>query len=211
MLQRLNMSPGSSATRNLITHSARYGLIKGNHSAEFIEVTPDGKTALDHESIQKQKRKHFELSISRIDPFNKIFAKYRDKRLPDTAVLGDELERVGIAPNDVERGMSVLKSNLQFVGAISRINNADYITLPSEEDTLEEPADQDQQDDVPDVGGASNPPPSRAKEPSFETGAMRAPSLHIDVQVHIDSGISLEQIDKIFESMAAHLYGNRHE
>jgi len=33
------------------------------------------------------------------------------------------------------------------------------------------------------------------------------PSLHIDVQVHIPTDASAEQIDRIFESMARHLYG----
>lgn len=33
-----------------------------------------------------------------------------------------------------------------------------------------------------------------------------APSLHIDVQVHISSDASAEQIDQIFASMAKHLY-----
>lgn len=35
------------------------------------------------------------------------------------------------------------------------------------------------------------------------------PSLHIDVQVHIPSDASLNQIDAIFASMAKHLYPNR--
>lgn len=34
-----------------------------------------------------------------------------------------------------------------------------------------------------------------------------APSLHIDVQVHVSSDASAEQIDQIFASMAKHLYG----
>lgn len=34
-----------------------------------------------------------------------------------------------------------------------------------------------------------------------------APTLHIDVQVHVSSEASAEQIDQIFSSMAKHLYG----
>lgn len=34
-----------------------------------------------------------------------------------------------------------------------------------------------------------------------------APSLHIDIQVHVSSEASAEQIDQIFASMAKHLYG----
>jgi len=36
-----------------------------------------------------------------------------------------------------------------------------------------------------------------------------APPLHIDIQVHISPDASADQIDKIFESMAKHLYGRK--
>jgi len=38
-------------------------------------------------------------------------------------------------------------------------------------------------------------------------GGPLAPSLHMDIQIHIAADASLEQIDRIFESMAKHLYG----
>lgn len=39
--------------------------------------------------------------------------------------------------------------------------------------------------------------------------ASSYPALHIDIQIHISPESSSEQIDKIFESMAKHLYGSR--
>ena len=46
--------------------------------------------------------------------------------------------------------------------------------------------------------------------PSVKSGSMHeAPSVHIDVQVHISPDASADQIDKIFESMAKHLYGRQ--
>ena len=36
-----------------------------------------------------------------------------------------------------------------------------------------------------------------------------APSLHIDLQIHISPEASPDQIDKIFSSMSKHLYGNK--
>lgn len=43
--------------------------------------------------------------------------------------------------------------------------------------------------------------------PSMPTAGLR-PSLHIDVQIHISSDLSTEQIDQVFASMAKHLYTN---
>jgi hypothetical protein len=54
------------------------------------------------------------------------------------------------------------------------------------------------------------PPPTPAPRPaSGEAGedVLTRPNLHIDIQVHIPPEASLEQIEKVFESMARHLYG----
>lgn len=49
---------------------------------------------------------------------------------------------------------------------------------------------------------AAPPPPQQA--PSSRSGG---PEVHIDIQIHISPDSSHDQIDKIFESMAKHLYG----
>lgn len=49
------------------------------------------------------------------------------------------------------------------------------------------------------------PAPAAPAQPQRHNPA--SPSLHIDIQVHISSDASLEQIDKVFSSMAKHLYG----
>jgi hypothetical protein len=49
---------------------------------------------------------------------------------------------------------------------------------------------------------AAPPPPHHA--PASRSGG---PEVHIDIQIHISPDSSHDQIDKIFESMAKHLYG----
>lgn len=64
-----------------------------------------------------------------------------------------------------------------------------------------------------DVGGevslgarlAPQPAPSMNPAPSALNAAL-APSLHIDIQIHISPESSAEQVDQIFKSMAKHLY-----
>lgn len=48
--------------------------------------------------------------------------------------------------------------------------------------------------------------PQKAPAKDQSVGVV-SPSVHIDIQVHISPDASAEQIDKIFESMAKHLYG----
>jgi hypothetical protein len=73
--------------------------------------------------------------------------------------------------------------------------------------------------DFDDVVGETSLPASTLHAPA--TGAAMAPTLppqlapgagpevHIDIQIHISPESSADQIEKIFESMAKHLYGKR--
>jgi hypothetical protein len=49
-------------------------------------------------------------------------------------------------------------------------------------------------------------PPSPAEPPAGDSQRSASPSLHIDVQVHVPSDATPEQIEAIFSSMAKHLY-----
>ncbi|MCU0465977.1 MAG: DUF5343 domain-containing protein [Anaerolineae bacterium] len=72
---------------------------------------------------------------------------------------------------------------------------------------------------IPESSSTPHPimPPSSIPSNSVPTNSVanlspqnvpqsNSPSLHIDIQIHISSDASAEQIDKIFESMAKHLY-----
>lgn len=50
------------------------------------------------------------------------------------------------------------------------------------------------------------PDPANAQLPPAQQSGDDGPSLHIDIQVHISPDSTPDQIDKIFESMAKHLY-----
>lgn len=56
---------------------------------------------------------------------------------------------------------------------------------------------------------AASPPdvPAGQASPSARRTPADAPSLHIDIQVHISPEASPDQIEHVFASMAKHLYG----
>ena len=206
LLNELGRRPSSSTTRDLITHSSAYGLTKGGHSAPNIELTEAGRVAVDDDNVELQRRKHFDLAINGVDPFRKVFEKYEDKAVPSAAALKDILEQLGVDPGDTGKAMRTLRANLMFVGAIADVSGKEHIVMPSFESKGR-------------VGNDTNGPPeelsqtgrrdplSSAVEPERQIVGNR-PQLHIDVQVHIDSSATTEQIDQIFRSMAEHLYGN---
>lgn len=52
-------------------------------------------------------------------------------------------------------------------------------------------------------------PASNAPVPTQLPASQNGPAVHIDIQIHISPESTGEQIDKIFESMAKHLYGRK--
>ena len=53
------------------------------------------------------------------------------------------------------------------------------------------------------AGAATKAEPQQGKE---QQGGDDAPSVHINLQIHVSSDATPDQIDKIFESMATHIY-----
>ena len=206
LLDLLNRKPGSGKTRDLITHSATYGLTTGSYNAEFITLTENGRGAIDATNRREQRKKHFDLAISRIGPFNSVFKKFKGKARPKPQVLEDELEAVGVASADTGKAMSILVANLTYLDAIEAYTGVEHIVEP---DFDKIPVVKDN-----DLGGKSEQGSKKGDAEPLGKGAppsQPTPSLHIDIQVHIDSSAGTEQIDQIFKSMAIHLYGNRHE
>ena len=63
------------------------------------------------------------------------------------------------------------------------------------------------EDETPFKDETLYPPGGHLKKEAKIDNKSNAPSLHIDVQVHVSAEASAEQIDQIFASMAKHLYG----
>jgi hypothetical protein len=86
-----------------------------------------------------------------------------------------------------------------------------FITKSEEnDDVIEKDSDKhlSQSEDVTPIN-IPDEVPSPVPSTPLQRVSSNVPSLHIDIQIHIDSDATPEQIDKIFESMAKHLY-NKH-
>src|SRR5205809_1191680 len=70
LFDKLGKSPDSGPSRQLVTNSSKYGLTKGSYKAEYIELTPEGRTATSSEvQPQEQLRARFKLAIEGVAPF----------------------------------------------------------------------------------------------------------------------------------------------
>jgi hypothetical protein len=129
-----------------------------------------------------------------------LYERLKDQGLPALDVLKDQLE--GVAGPDREQCAKVFTENARYLGLIRHEARKDRIIDVGQ--ALAELA-------------AAPPPHEAAPEPVGPTAqperepppAPPEPTIHVDVNIHIDSAASAEQIDQLFASMARHLYGRQ--
>ena len=202
---KLGRSPTSSSSRALVTNSAKYGLTSGSYNAPSLKVTEIGRKVIHAELSTPEMR--LNLAIEQFDPFKKLYEKLVNQRLPDATVLGDQLGSLGVDDGDRRKAAEIFTANIGFIGLIQKIGGSEYVRSVSQVDVQLASTDSGE---IPGADSASTDvEPAKPPAGNLAGSAVvaREPSVHIDVQIHIDSTASPEQIDQIFASMARHLYG----
>lgn len=207
LFSKLERSPDSGPTRAWLSGSSRYGLTKGSYSAPSLSVTDDGKTALEADrSPRVACEKRYDLAIAKFECFRSLYDKVKNHRLPDEAILADELKQLGVSESDSKKASEVFTANLRFLGLIQIIAGAEHVRTI--EDVLAEiPENPTHVSEESSQSGPAVEPRTDPVAAGTAPLAANYPALHVDIQVHIDPAASTEQIEQIFASMARHLYG----
>lgn len=208
LFDKIQRKPESGPSRQIISTAARYGLITGNAAADYLYITDDAKKLLDDKIDEKTKKlTQFKLSIDQIDIFQKIYERLKNKKIPALDILSDEFIQLNVPKADARYASQVFTDNIRDLGLIQetsgneRIIALDHLleTIPQ---TTEIPAMDDKNTSIFKLGGE---PPKQEPLSKAETPVTQ-PSVHIDIQIHIDSTASPTQIESIFANMAKYLY-----
>ena len=204
LFDKLERSPDSGTSRQLVTGSGRYGLTAGSYSADYLSVTADGRTLVEGSRSDREVRQiAFQLAIRQFEVFESLYERLKNRRLPATDVLKDEVLEVGVSRGDSELASEIFSANFRYLQLIGEQSGVERI-IPIEQ-VLEELSTDPARPGVSPASPPSSPPadPPMPAKPIIDS---KEPSVHIDIQIHIDSSASPEQIDQIFSSMARHLY-----
>jgi hypothetical protein len=185
-------------------------LTTGGNGSEYLTITDDAKMVLDTTKKDREKKQIiFTLAIQSFDVFERLYEQLKERRWPAENFLRDAIMGLGVDESDCEIAGEVFYANARYLGLIRELSGSDNLIslehmldeLPDVDNAHNEPETDNFNQDVPDVNRQT--PSVNPSMPS----ASSVPSVHIDVQIHIDSSASAEQIDQIFSSMARHLYG----
>lgn len=142
LFDQMQKSPDSGPSRQLIINANKYGLIKGNYSAEHLELTTDGKNATSAEITPKDRLAvRFKLAIQQIPPFKAIYDRQKGNRIPAISVLEDLAKENGIPAEDAKECVEIFIINAKYLGILKPISGAERI-IPIEQALEELPGSQ---------------------------------------------------------------------
>jgi hypothetical protein len=137
LFDKLRKSPESSASRALITNSSKYGVTKGSHKSELIELTPLGSVATSPDTAHRERAAaRFKLAIEDIPAFKFLYERNKGNRLPAPEVLQDSLEEASIDPERRQQCVDLFLENAKELGLLRTVAGAERI-IPIEQ-VLEE-------------------------------------------------------------------------
>jgi hypothetical protein len=181
LFEKLNKSPDSSTTRQLITSSGQYGLTKGAYSAEFLELTSEGKLATGDDVSQVSRlAARFELSIKRIPAFSLLYGNFRGSKMPAREVLADNLVDAEIPSEFREECVDTFIVNAKALGLLRTIAGAER--LVSIEQAMEHFP-------VP-LSSTSINSEAKAVGVEIDSSFSLPPDLHPDAKDHLEGDFS---------------------
>lgn len=128
LFETLNRAPTSGTSRNLVTSSGQYGITLGGYNAEFLELTPLGRSASDR-SLDEARRvaAQIQLAILDVEPFRAVFDQFVGLRLPTVEVLKDAFKSAGVDDDVLSEAVEIFLANAREVGLVRTIGGSEHL------------------------------------------------------------------------------------
>jgi hypothetical protein len=137
LLEKMEKSPTSGATKMMITNSGKYHITKGSYVAEYFELTDQGRIVVDTTKPLKERRQaSFDLALDGVAPFKLLYDHYKDKRLPDREIMKDVLKDSDIDVPDLDECVDTFTVNAKNLDLLRTIGGAE--TLVSIDQVVDE-------------------------------------------------------------------------
>jgi len=213
--QRLQVSPTAGSFRTLLGAAGYYGLIR--QEGDRRALTDLGRRAV----VEGQDGLIARQQAVAQTGFRSILSTFRGREANEAVIaarLQDDFAIPASGSGQIAKALIEASSQVQLIANgrfdAEAIENA-LAGSPPEGSGAQGP-ERDKNDHmrgaVPSKTAARTAPvehgvDERPNQTPTGSGRSSAPSLHIDIQLHIPATATAEQIDQIFASMAKHLYG----
>jgi predicted nucleotide-binding protein len=203
----LKVSPSSSAFREMVMASYRYGLTEGSYKSEMIALTAIGTSATrprdDNERVTAERE-----AFKHVPVFDQLLHHFANSKLPEPQFLKNVLER---PPFSIDLAWSsevatIFEENARSVGYLQDLSGVNYLVLDTgtahvpdgrKEEAHAEPEEADVRPTPPPSAASTAP---AAQQPGPASVMESSPDRPRAVQVFVAHGKNrkpLEQLTKI--------------
>lgn len=118
----------SGPSRGWVTNAAKYGLIKGNSSSEYLQLTDLGyKVTAEEVSEYERSKAAIQLAILDIEIFSYLFNMFKGNKLPQQVVMIDSLDGQDVDIDDRPAVVDTFIVNLEYTGLLKMLSGAQRI------------------------------------------------------------------------------------
>lgn len=168
----LNVSPGSSSYRILLSSALRYGLTTGTYKSDYITLTALGRAIAAPSSPEERDLAVLDAAM-KPSTLKAIYEYYKNKKLPEQQFFENTVVReFGVPKEHAKKCFSVFVSNMELVGLLRKASTGTWVGVSPvtgshkpeerlEEDENEEPTTQVDEDSMPGTGNTASPEPIR--------------------------------------------------
>jgi hypothetical protein len=214
---QLNRSADSGPSRQLVsTANSGYGLLKGNATSPYLELTERGQALVSSNDKAHLRRVIYDALMDNAI-FKASIDRYRDRALPNDEVFSDYIKSAfSLSDADSKLAVTVIKENMRDYDLIESVAGGREVVVAPEvalanlqSSTESSGADSDEKQDQ------DRAEPMRQSSPNGRqlspTSMQVLPQIAFNIQIQLPSDASPETYEAIFKNIAAHLLGRSEE
>jgi hypothetical protein len=214
---QLSRSADSGPSRQLVaTANSGYGLLKGNATSPFLELTERGQALVSSTDKARSRRVVYDALMDNAI-FKASIDRYRDRALPNDEVFADFVKSAfGLGDTDSKLAVSVIKENMRDHDLIESVaGGREVVVAPEVALASLQPSTESAPADSDELQYEGRAQPLRESSPNgrqvSSASTQILPQIAFNIQIQLPSDASPETYEAIFKNIAAHLLGRSEE
>jgi predicted nucleotide-binding protein len=197
LAEALNMSPNSSAFRDLITSSSRYGLTIGGRIADKIALSDIGRSIVSP-MTDEQKNENLKLALLHPELFKMVYEHFDNNKIPRRELLINTLKNeFKVVPEDASLCYDIIIENINDYKLATEIKGTSYLQLKRL--SYLESVNDDESEDVDEELAVKPETPTEIPDEVPEKKSMEKPENKQIFIAHGKNKKPLEQLVKILD------------
>jgi len=128
MAAALDMSPGSSDFRVILSSSIKYGLTSGSFNSERVSLEEQGRNIVEATSEESRRGAIMQAALTP-STFKSIYQHFKGKKLPEATFFENTIVREFDVPREhAKKCVEVFIKNVEFVGLVRTLPSGKWLS-----------------------------------------------------------------------------------